>query len=117
MSTSATNGRGKAKITSAGMATQVGQIARQLKDAKKKGNRLRPLQMALNRLLCGASWTTVASCCDRCLFCVLFFALSVFVSSVLVTKTWKFAKKNHKLFLECFKRPGITHVVRCFLFL
>ena len=77
MSTSATNGRGKAKITSAGMATQVGQIARQLKDAKKKGNRLRPLQMVLNRLLCGTSLTTVshssfASCCDRCLFCVLF---------------------------------------------
>jgi len=49
MSTSATNGRGKAKISSAGMATQVGQIAYQLKDAKKKGLRLTPLQMALNR--------------------------------------------------------------------
>jgi len=48
MSTSVTNGRGKAKITSAGMATQVGQIAYQLKDAKKKGNSLTPLQMALS---------------------------------------------------------------------
>jgi len=50
MSTSVTNGRGKAIITSTGMSTQVGQIAYQLKNAKKKGNRLTPLQMALNRL-------------------------------------------------------------------
>merc|ERR1712136_288985 len=40
---------GKAKITSAGLATQVGQIAYQLMDAKKKGNSLTPLQMALSR--------------------------------------------------------------------
>merc|ERR1712136_369446 len=39
----------------AGMATQVGQIAYQLKDAKKKGNRLTPLQMALNRQPCSAT--------------------------------------------------------------
>jgi len=56
MSTSVTNGRGKAKITSAGMATQVGQIAYQLKDAKKKGNSLTPLQMALSRLAQNYIW-------------------------------------------------------------
>ena len=50
MSTSITNGRGKAIITATGMRTQVGQIAFQLNTAKKEGNKLTPLQMALNRL-------------------------------------------------------------------
>ena len=102
MSTSATNGRGKAKISNAGMATQVGQIAYQLKDAKRKGNRLTPLQMALNRLLCGTSLTTVSHLSylvlsrlvvmTGFLFFVFFLRCPYSSLSVLVTKAWKCAK-------------------------
>ena len=117
MSTSVTNGRGKAKITSAGMATQVGQIAYQLKDAKKKGNSLTPLQMALSRLLCGTSLTTVSHLSYLVLsrlvvmtgffFLCLLFALSVFVSFSSCDQSVEMCK-------ECFERRGIAHVVRCF---
>jgi len=50
MSTSVTNGRCRAIVTTTGMETQVGIIASALKTAKKDGNTLTPLQMALNRL-------------------------------------------------------------------
>jgi len=50
MSTSVTNGRARAVITTTGMQTQVGIIASALQTAKKDGNTLTPLQMALNRL-------------------------------------------------------------------
>ena len=92
MSTSVTNGRGK-----------VGQIAYQLKDAKKKGNNLTPLQMALNRLLCSTSLTTVSHLSYLVLsrlvvmtgflcFCVFFLRCPYSSLSVLVTKAWKCAK-------------------------
>jgi len=49
MSTSITNGRGVAIVTTTGMKTQVGTIAVQLQKAKT-GTGLTPLQLALNRL-------------------------------------------------------------------
>ena len=69
--------------------------------------------MALNRLLCSTSLTTVfcavASRCDNRVssFCVFFLRCPYSSLSVLVTKTWKCAK-------NVFERRGIAHVVRCF---
>merc|ERR1719498_2121211 len=44
MSTTVTNGVGKGVVTTTGMKTQVGQIAKALKTAKKAENKLTPLQ-------------------------------------------------------------------------
>ena len=50
MGTEITNGRGKAIVTSTGQKTEMGTIDDQIQKAKEYGNKLTPLQMALNRL-------------------------------------------------------------------